>query len=132
MKYMIVVAQTMPDGSIATSMSTHDSEAQAVSAYYSELAAGIISPSLVADAVFVLDSDGHVLATDCKPGAYVPPAPEPEPEPPASESSEPAASASTEAAASESAATPGSSDAAASDSSATSGSASDSDSGSQK
>lgn len=103
MKYMCVVAQTMPDGSIATSMSTHGTEAEAVSAYYSELAAGIISPSLVADAVFVLDSAGHVLATDCKPGAYVPPAPEPEPA--ASESAEPATSASSEAATSKSAAT---------------------------
>ena len=113
MKYMTVVAQTAPDGSIATSMSAHDTEAEAVSAYYSELAAGIISPSLLADTVFVLDSGGHVLATDCKPCAYVPPAPEPEP--PASESAaempesesaaEPATSESSEAATTESAAT---------------------------
>lgn len=101
MKYMTVVAQTMPDGSIATSMSTHDTEAQAVSAYYMELALAIISTAIVQDAVFVLDSGGHVLATDCKPGAYVPPAPEPEPA--ASESAEPITSASSEAATSESA-----------------------------
>lgn len=112
MKYMTVVAQTMPDGSIATSMSTHNTEAEAVSAYYSELAAGIISPSLVADAVFVLDSSGTVLATDCKPGAYVPPAPEPEPHASESaaemqdpESAETATSESTESATAESAAT---------------------------
>lgn len=66
---MTVVAQTLTDGSIATAMNVHDTQAEAMSGYYSELAAAIVSKSVVQDAVYVVDAVGSVLASNCVSGA---------------------------------------------------------------
>lgn len=63
MKYMTVVAQTTPDGTVNATMATHDEYQKAVSAFHMELAYGAISDKLASDMAVILDSTGHVYDT---------------------------------------------------------------------
>lgn len=63
MKYMTVVAQTQPDGTVNTAMTAYDEYQKAVSAFHMELAYGAISKKLASDMAMVVDSTGHVYET---------------------------------------------------------------------
>ena len=60
-RYLTVVAQTHAGGSIAPAMTAYDTEAEALSAFHTELAYALVSDAVVADAAFVLTTDGEVL-----------------------------------------------------------------------
>lgn len=63
MKYMTVIAQTTPDGTVNAAMTVHDEYQKAVSAFHMELAYGAISDKLASDMAVILDSTGHVYDT---------------------------------------------------------------------
>lgn len=63
MKYMTVISQTKPDGTVNASMTVHDEYQKAVSAFHMELAYGAISDKLASDMAMVVDSTGHVYET---------------------------------------------------------------------
>lgn len=63
MKYITVIAQTQPDGTVNAAMTTHDEYQKAVSAYHMELAYGAISDKLASDMAMVVDSTGRVYDT---------------------------------------------------------------------
>lgn len=63
MKYMTIVAQTIPDGTVNATMATNDEYQKAVSAYHMELAYGAISDKLASDMAMVVDSTGRVYDT---------------------------------------------------------------------
>lgn len=63
MKYMTIIAQTQPDGTVNTAMTTHDEYQKAVSAFHMELAYGAISDKLASDMAVVVDSTGRVYDT---------------------------------------------------------------------
>ena len=63
MKYMTITAQTQPDGTVNTAMTTHDEYQKAVSAYHMELAYGAISDKLASDMAMLADTTGHVYET---------------------------------------------------------------------
>ena len=60
MKYMTIVAQTMPDGSVASAMTAYDTLSEAQAAFHSELAAGLRSEALAEDMCAVLGADGRL------------------------------------------------------------------------
>lgn len=63
MKYMTITAQTRPDGTVNTAMTTHDEYQKAVSAFHMELAHGAISDKLASDMAMLADTTGHVYET---------------------------------------------------------------------
>lgn len=63
MKYMTIVSQTKPDGTVNTAMTTHDEYQKAVSAFHMELAHGAISDKLASDMAMLADTTGHVYDT---------------------------------------------------------------------
>lgn len=63
MKYMTITAQTRPDGTVNTAMTTHDEYQKAVSAFHMELAHGAISDKLASDMAMLADTTGHVYDT---------------------------------------------------------------------
>lgn len=63
MKYMTIIAQTQPDGTINTAMTAYDEYQKAVSAFHMELAYGAVSDKLASDMAVILDSTGHVYET---------------------------------------------------------------------
>lgn len=63
MKYMTIVSQTTPDGTVTATMAVHDEYQKAVSAFHMELAYGAISDKLASDMAVVLDSTGRVYDT---------------------------------------------------------------------
>jgi hypothetical protein len=63
MKYMTIVSQTKPDGTVNTAMTTHDEYQKAVSAFHMELAYGAISDKLASDMAMLADTTGHVYDT---------------------------------------------------------------------
>lgn len=63
MKYMTITAQTQPDGTVNTAMTTHDEYQKAVSAYHMELAYGAVSDKLASDMAMLADTTGHVYET---------------------------------------------------------------------
>lgn len=63
MKYMTVISQTKPDGTVNAAMTVHDEYQKAVSAFHMELAYGAISDKLASDMAVILDSTGHVYDT---------------------------------------------------------------------
>lgn len=63
MKYMTIIAQTQPDGTVNTAMTAYDEYQKAVSAFHMELAYGAISKKLASDMAMVVDSTGHVYET---------------------------------------------------------------------
>ena len=63
MKYMTIIAQTQPDGTVNTAMTVHDEYQKAVSAFHMELAYGAISDKLASDMAMLADTTGHVYET---------------------------------------------------------------------
>ena len=63
MKYMTVVSQTKPDGTVNAAMTVHDEYQKAVSAYHMELAYGAVSDKLASDMAMIADTTGHVYET---------------------------------------------------------------------
>lgn len=63
MKYITIIAQTQPDGTVNAAMTVHDEYQKAVSAFHLELAYGAISDKLASDMAVILDSTGHVYDT---------------------------------------------------------------------
>lgn len=72
MKYMTIVAQTQPDGTVNAAMTTHDEYQKAVSAYHMELAYGAVSDKLASDMAMLADTTGHVYETCVVQGLAVP------------------------------------------------------------
>lgn len=60
MKYMTIVSQTQPDGTVNAAMTVHDEYQKAVSAFHMELAYGAVSDKLASDMTMVVDSNGRV------------------------------------------------------------------------
>lgn len=63
MKCVTVIAQTQPDGTVNTAMTTHDEYQKAVSAFHMELAHGAISEKLASDMSMLADTTGRVYET---------------------------------------------------------------------
>ena len=63
MKYLTIVAQTSPDGTVSATMTPNDEYQKAVSAFHMELAYGAISDKLASDMAMVVDSTGRVYDT---------------------------------------------------------------------
>ena len=61
MKYLTIVNQELADGTNASVMYAHDTRAEAESEYFSELASGIVSPTLKSVFVMVVSTDGSIL-----------------------------------------------------------------------
>lgn len=59
-KYIVVVAQTHADGSIAPAMTAYGTQSEALSAYHTELAYALVSDAIVEDMCLVVDTDGRV------------------------------------------------------------------------
>lgn len=63
MKYVTVIAQTQPDGTVNAEMTVHDEYQKAVSAYHMELAYGAVSDKLASDMAMLADTTGNVYET---------------------------------------------------------------------
>lgn len=63
MKYMTIVSQTKPDGTVNAAMTVHEEYQKAVSAYHMELAYGAVSDKLASDMAMLADTTGHVYET---------------------------------------------------------------------
>lgn len=63
MKYVTVIAQTQPDGTVNAAMTVHDEYQKAVSAFHMELAYGAVSDKLSSDMAMLADTTGHVYDT---------------------------------------------------------------------
>lgn len=63
MKYMTIVSQTQPDGTVNAAMTVHDEYQKAVSAFHMELAYGAVSDKLASDMAMLADTTGHVYET---------------------------------------------------------------------
>ena len=63
MKYMTIIAQTQPDGTVNATMMTHDEYQKAVSAFHMELAYGAVSDKLASDMAMLADTTGRVYET---------------------------------------------------------------------
>ena len=61
MKYLTVINQELADGTDASSMHAHDTKAEAMAEFHSELAAGVVSTALRRDFAMVVDTDGNVI-----------------------------------------------------------------------
>lgn len=64
MKYLTIINQELADGTDASAMHSHDTKAEAESEYFSELASGIVSPTLKSVFVMVVNTDGSILRMD--------------------------------------------------------------------
>ena len=63
MKYITIIAQTQPDGTVNAAMTVHDEYQKAVSAFHMELAYGAVSDKLASDMAMLADTTGHVYET---------------------------------------------------------------------
>lgn len=63
MKYMTIVSQTQPDGTVNATMTVHDEYQKAVSAFHMELAYGAVSDKLASDMAMLADTTGQVYET---------------------------------------------------------------------
>lgn len=63
MKYMTIVSQTQPDGTVNAAMTVHDEYQKAVSAFHMELAYGAVSDKLASDMAMLADTTGRVYET---------------------------------------------------------------------
>lgn len=72
MKYVTITAQTKPDGTVITAMTTHDEYQKAVSAFHMELAYGAVSDKLASDMAMLADTTGHVYETCVVQGLALP------------------------------------------------------------
>ena len=63
MKYITITAQSQPDGTVNTALTTYDEYQKAVSAYHMELAYGAVSDKLASDMAMLADTTGHVYET---------------------------------------------------------------------
>ena len=63
MKYMTIVSQTQPDGTVNAAMTVHDGYQKAVSAFHMELAYGAVSDKLASDMAMLADTTGRVYET---------------------------------------------------------------------
>lgn len=61
MKYLTVINQESADGTDASAMHAHDTRAEAMAEFHSELAAGVVSTALRRDFVMVVDTEGNVI-----------------------------------------------------------------------
>lgn len=61
MKYLTIINQQFADGTDASNMHSHDTRAEAESEYFTELASGIVSPTLKSVFAVVLSTDGSIL-----------------------------------------------------------------------
>jgi hypothetical protein len=61
MKYLTIINQELTDGTDASVMHAHDTREEAESEYFSELASGILSPTLKSVFAMVVSTDGNVL-----------------------------------------------------------------------
>lgn len=61
MKYLTIINQQLADGTDASAMHSHDTRAEAESEYFSELASGIVSPTLKSVFAVVVSTDGSIL-----------------------------------------------------------------------
>lgn len=64
MKYLAIINQELADGTNASVMHAHDTRAEAESEYFSELASGIVSPTLKSVFAMVVSTDGSILRMD--------------------------------------------------------------------
>lgn len=61
MKYLTIINQELADGTDASAMHSHDTRAEAMAEFHSELAAGVVSTALRRDFAMVVDTDGNVI-----------------------------------------------------------------------
>ena len=61
MKYLTIINQELTDGTDASVMHAHDTRGEAESEYFSELASGVLSPTLKSVFAMVASTDGNVL-----------------------------------------------------------------------
>lgn len=61
MKYLTIISQELTDGTNASVMHAHDTRGEAESEYFSELASGVVSPTLKSVFAMVVSTDGNVL-----------------------------------------------------------------------
>lgn len=61
MKYLTVINQELADGTDASAMHAHDTRAEAMAEFHSELAAGVVSTALRRDFAMVVDTEGNVI-----------------------------------------------------------------------
>lgn len=64
MKYLTIVNQELADGTDASAMHSHDTKAEAESEYFTEIASGIVSPTLKSVFAMVVSTDGSILRMD--------------------------------------------------------------------
>lgn len=64
MKYLTIINQELADGTDASAMHSHDTKAEAESEYFTELASGIVSPTLKSVFAMVVSTDGSILRMD--------------------------------------------------------------------
>lgn len=61
MRYLTVINQEAADGTDASAIHTHDTKAEAMAEFHSELAAGVVSTALRRDFAMVVDTEGNVI-----------------------------------------------------------------------
>ena len=59
MKYMTIISQTQPDGTVNAAMTVHDEYQKAVSAFHMELAYGAVSDKLASDMAMLAERHGN-------------------------------------------------------------------------
>ena len=64
MKYLTIVNQELADGTDASAMHSHDTKAEAEAEYFSELASGVIAPTLKSVFAMVVSTDASILRMD--------------------------------------------------------------------
>ena len=68
MKYLTIINQELADGTDASAMHAHDTKAEAMAEFHSELAAGVVSTALRRDFAMVVDTDGNVIRIESAEG----------------------------------------------------------------
>ena len=68
MKYLTVINQELADGTDASSMHAHDTKAEAMAEFHSELAAGVVSTAMRRGFAMVVDTDGNVIRIESADG----------------------------------------------------------------
>lgn len=68
MRYLTVINQELADGSETSAMHAHETKAEAMAEFYSELAAGVISTALRRDFAMVVDTYGNIISMESSPG----------------------------------------------------------------
>lgn len=61
MRYLTVINQEAADGTDASGIHAHDTKAEAMAEFHSELAAGVVSTALRRDFAMVVDTEGNVI-----------------------------------------------------------------------